>query len=264
MGLLVRQPARPALDAACAAWLAQRLGPRPGGRPRVFAVCGGRSVEGIFAALAARTDLHWPSIHLFLVDERVVAADHPDSNQRQVQAALVEPLFQRAGLPAASLHGFDLPQRPAMADAAAAAEACNGALLALGGRFDAVLLSAGEDGHVASLFPGHRSIDDPSAGYIAFDDSPKPPPGRISASRRLLMGARSAALVFAGEAKRAALSAFIACSEGESGGPAGRDRPAEDGRPAPARAALDIRCHPACLVRSLPEWAAFTDLDPDR
>lgn len=247
MGLLVRQPDRAVLDAACAAWLARRLGPRHGDRPRVLAVCGGRSVEGIFAALAARTDLHWRSIHLFLVDERVVAADHPDSNQRQVQAALVEPVVRRAGLPAASLHGFDLPQRPTMADAAAAAGGCNGALLALGGRFDAVLLSAGEDGHVASLFPGHSSIDDPSAGYIAFDDSPKPPPGRISASRRLLMGAGCAALVFAGEAKRAALSSFMACSED----------PADGG-------ALDIRCHPACLVRSLPEWAAFTDLEDDR
>jgi hypothetical protein len=62
----------------------------------------------------------------------------------------------------------------------------------------------------------------------------------VSASRALLLRSRSAALLFTGEAKRAALAAFI---RGDGG------------------AGLDMRRTPAVLVQSLPEWAAFTDLD---
>lgn len=240
MGLLVRQPDRAALDHACAAWLARRLDVHPGSA-RVFGVCGGRSVEGIFTALARRTDVHWPGVHLFLVDERVVPPADADSNLRQLRAALVDALAAQGLLPEENVHGFRFPERSSAADGAAVVDACNAELQALGGRFDALLLSAGEDGHVASLFPDHASIDDPSVGFFLFDDAPKAPPRRVSASRSLLLRSHCAALVFAGESKRAALSSFIACSDDPG--------------------ALDIRRHPACLVRSLPEWAAFTDLD---
>ncbi|MCX7198072.1 MAG: 6-phosphogluconolactonase, partial [Proteobacteria bacterium] len=79
--------------------------------------------------------------------------------------------------------------------------------------------------------------------------SPKPPASRVSASRTLLLRSRSAALVFAGESKRAALAGFIACGMPDPGAGTGQ------------QPALDRQLVPACLVRALPEWAAFTDLD---
>ena len=238
MGLLVRLPGRAALDRACAAWLARRLQSDAG--PVVFAACGGRSVDGILAALAAHGDMPWARVHLFLVDERVVPAQDACSNLRQLREALVAPLLAAGLLPEANVHPFRFEAVRSIESDAAAVDACNRELEALGGRFDAVLLSAGEDGHVAALFPGHRSIDDPADGYIRFDDAPKPPASRVTASRALLLRSRAAALVFAGESKRDALAGFIAC-----------------GRPA----GLDRHPVPACLVRALPEWAAFTDLD---
>ena len=251
MGLLVRLPERAALDRACAAWLARRL--QSGSGPVVFAACGGRSVDGILAALAARGDVPWREVHLFLVDERVVPAGDAQSNLRQLREVLVAPLVAEGRLRASNVHPFHFPDSPGREAEAAAVEACNRELHALGGRFDAVLLSAGEDGHVAALFPGHRSIADPADSYIRFDDSPKPPAARVTASRTLLLRSRAAALVFAGESKRDALAAFIAC------GTPGRG---EDPAAAPAASpGLDTGHIPACLVRALPEWAAFTDLD---
>ena len=247
MGLLVRLPERAALDRACAAWLARRL--QSGSGPVVFAACGGRSVDGILAALPGQAGVPWERVHIFLVDERVVPAGDAASNLRQLHAALVAPLASAGRLPATNVHAFAFPERPSIAAEAAAVACCNRALQALGGRFDAVLLSAGEDGHVAALFPGHRSIDDPSDGYIRFDDSPKPPASRVSASRALLLRSRSAALVFAGESKRAALAGFIACGMPDPDAGTGQ-QPETDRQPVPA-----------CLVRALPEWAAFTDLD---
>jgi 6-phosphogluconolactonase len=260
MSLLVRLPDRAAMDRACAGWLAHRL--QRDAQAIVFAVCGGRSVDGILAALALRADVPWPAVHLFLVDERVVPADHADSNQRQLQQSFVAPLVEAGRLREENFHAFRFPDRPSTAAQAAAIEACNRELQALGGRFDAVLLSAGEDGHVAALFPGHRSYSDAADGYVRFDDSPKAPAARVTASRALLLRSRAAALVFAGEAKREALAAFLDCDRQDPGsGGAGDPAVAAGAAAGVASAGLDTGRAPSCLVRSLPEWAAFTDLD---
>ncbi|MCA3072571.1 MAG: 6-phosphogluconolactonase [Rhodocyclaceae bacterium] len=246
MGLLVRLPERAALDRACATWLAYRL--RSDAGPVLFAACGGRSVDGILAALSTRADVPWERVHLFLVDERVVPAGDAQSNLRQLRQVFVAPLVSDGRMRASNVHAFHFPDCPSIEAQAAAVDACNSELQALGGRFDAVLLSAGEDGHVAALFPGHRSIEDRSDGYFRFDDSPKPPASRVTASRSLLLRSRAAALVFTGESKRDALAGFVACGTALAGTPA-------------AACGLDMRCIPACLVRALPEWVAFTDLD---
>ena len=46
--------------------------------------------------------------------------------------------------------------------------------------FDVSLLGMGEDGHVASLFPGLPGIHETAATVVAVHGSPKPPPIRIS------------------------------------------------------------------------------------
>ena len=66
---------------------------------------------------------------------------------------------------------------------------------------DVVLLGMGPDGHVASLFPG--GVHD-GARILAVDDSPKPPPLRLTMSLSLLQRARHVLVVVRGEAKAAA------------------------------------------------------------
>ncbi len=78
-------------------------------------------------------------------------------------------------------------------------------VLELGKRpFDAVVLSMGEDGHIASLFPG---LFDPevATAAIAVHNSPKLPPLRVSISLARLANARAIFVFALGEGKSAAL-----------------------------------------------------------
>ncbi len=77
-----------------------------------------------------------------------------------------------------------------------------------GFRYDIILLSSGEDGHVGALYPHHHSIMDKHHGFIVMDDSPKPPPERMTSSLSLMQTADTALILFVGEAKREAYIKF--------------------------------------------------------
>jgi 6-phosphogluconolactonase len=91
------------------------------------------------------------------------------------------------------------------------------------GDFDLVLLGIGEDGHTASLFPGHDWGAAPgSPDTLAVFDAPKPPPQRVSLSAARLSRARQVIFLVSGESKRKAVEAWRA----------GKDIPAQAIRPA--------------------------------
>ena len=196
----------------------------------ILAVPGGRSAATIFQAMR-REELDWRRVHLFVVDERLVPVDHPDSNFKLLQEHLVAPLAQAGRFDPGNAHPFVLD----------AASADRGAgryeriLADFGFRYDVVLLSSGEDGHVGALYPRHHSVADRHHGFIVMDDSPKPPPGRMTSSLSLMQTASAAVLVFAGAAKREAFGKFN-----------------------------DVTCPvadcPAKLVQAIGDAAVFTDL----
>ncbi len=64
---------------------------------------------------------------------------------------------------------------------------------------DLVVLGIGPDGHVASLFPGAWTLDvEDGAVCLGVEDSPKPPPERITLSLAVLRAARSCLLLATG------------------------------------------------------------------
>ena len=75
-------------------------------------------------------------------------------------------------------------------------------------RFDIIITSSGEDGHVASLFPHSIALQEKEPKYLFVENVPKPPPLRISASPGLLLTADDAFLFIVGD-KKPAYNAFV-------------------------------------------------------
>ena len=164
----------------------------------VIAVPGGSSVADIYKSLQQYT-IPWHRIHVFLLDERLVPADHPESNYKLVKEHMGDKV------PPDMIHQFKYTANnstQAVFDYEKELERC-------GGRFDIVLASSGEDGHIASLFPNHHSVEHEKTGFFLFYDSPKPPPGRMSASPGLIRQADTGVILFLGSGKQDALHNFF-------------------------------------------------------
>jgi len=171
----------------------------------ILALAGGRSLAGIFVGLAKDKIIDWSRVHIFMVDERLVPLNDLASNFSQANQALIEPLIKSSRLAEANVHPFIfMPNQPDFGLEQYTAE-----LKRHGGKYDIILLGAGEDGHIAALFPQHHSIFNEAEFYLTFSDSPKSPPGRLTASKTLLAQAQAALIVFLGEAKLQAYHKFL-------------------------------------------------------
>ena len=197
-----------------AAWVAASLRDVLARRERaVLALVGGSEVARVHAALVDQ-DVDWRRVVVTQADERAVPADSPERNWRVVEP-LVEPLLADGRLPEDNV--VALPDLPADATAADVDEALE-QLRRRVDHVDVALLAAGPDGHCASLFPGHAGLE--AAGtFTVVDDSPKPPPLRMSMTVGILAGADAALLLVSGDHKATAAAA-IAAGGSLSGAPA--------------------------------------------
>lgn len=145
-----------------------------------ISLTGGRAGSAITEALF--TDVNLSKInprllHVWWSDERYVPVGDADRNDSVVPALAVE-----SGVHCHSVQGPD--SSTSVHDSAVSYG--QQLHLALTTRFcasntlmDVCLLSIGPDGHIASLFPEHPALDSVS-GTIAIEDSPKPPPVRVT------------------------------------------------------------------------------------
>lgn len=159
---------------------------------------GGRTPLPLLRALRAsgQSLAGW---ELYLSDERCLPAEHEERNSRLVERQLMAGL----GGAAPRLHAIPAEQGPE-----AGARACCATLAAVD-RFDVVLLGLGEDGHTASLFPGHdwgEGAD--AAAALAVRDAPKWPPERVSLGARRLAAARRVVFIACGAEKAPAIAAW--------------------------------------------------------
>lgn len=190
-----------------------------GQRNRRFSLglSGGRVAGSLYqelVRLSAGSAVPWHVVDFFWADERCVSPDHADSNFRQADEALLRPL----NIP--KHHVFRLRGELPPADAAklASSEVRENIVVGQGGlpALDLVLLGMGEDGHVASLFPGATAdVVEATEPFLAILDSPKPPPQRITMSYALLAAAKQVWVVVASGDKAAMLRSSIS-AEGTS------------------------------------------------
>ena len=159
-------------------------------------LAGGGTPRRLYVALAG--EMHdWPRWHIWYGDERCLPPEHPERNSHMAHTAWLD----RVPIPSAQIHTIQ-----AELGANAAAEAYARELAGVGA-FDLVLLGLGEDGHTASLFPGHVLGAGPDAAdALAVYDAPKPPPERISLSARRLSRSHRVLFLVTGAGKRDALA----------------------------------------------------------
>lgn len=182
-------------------------------------VAGGSIATKLFPMVAQLLEAHpelvadWAPVHIWLVDERHVPLDSPERTSSLVRTHLTDrfPIF--------ILHDVPTPQQ--FPDPFAAARAYELDLVAtftpsqLGAhpvmakaqaiRLDFALLGMGPDGHFASLFPSHESLQ---AGELvtAELDSPKPPAQRVTLTLDFLRRTQVAWFVVTGADKAPALA----------------------------------------------------------
>ncbi len=163
-----------------------------------MAVPGGRSPGRIFDWLVPRV-LEWERVDVLFADERAVPPDDAESNFRLVHDRIVSPLGGRAPRV--------VRMRADAGDLEAAAREYESEVAT---PLDFVLLGLGEDGHVASLFPGSPLLAERERRVAVVRDSPKPPPTRLTLTPRAIAEARHVAVIATGAAKSAAVARALA------------------------------------------------------
>jgi 6-phosphogluconolactonase len=169
---------------------------------RSCALTGGGSAL-IFLSALRNANVDWRQITLFWGDERAVPPDDPESNYGLAERMLLAPLGAKAPrairMPA---DAANLGQAALWYDDALASELNNGAL-------DLAILGVGEDGHVCSLFPGHRALLVEDLRAVAVEDAPKPPKRRLSLTMRFLLQTKKIWVIAIGPRKLPVLQAAI-------------------------------------------------------
>jgi len=164
----------------------------------MVALTGGSTPERAYTVLA---DAHidWSKTYIFTEDDRDVPIDDPRSNFGLARRTLID----RIDIPAGNV--FPMVTTPG--NPAASAEAYIDILRRLFPgetvpSFDMIHLGMGDDGHTASLFPGHPSVHVVDRWVVSGPPGTLPPPvDRVTFTLPLLNAARQVLFLVSGDKK---------------------------------------------------------------
>ena len=162
---------------------------------------GGRTPVATYRALAAAPEhsgVDWSRVRVYFADERAVPPGDAASNFRLARETLIDPLR----IPPRNVHRM----KGEYPDLAVAAEEYEAHLTE---PIDALVLGVGEDGHVASLFPGSPLVDERARRVAWIADSPKPPARRLTLTARALAEARRVLVLATGTEKAEAVAGAL-------------------------------------------------------
>lgn len=159
-------------------------------RPRSVALSGGRTPGAVYARLAA-LEYDWASVEIFFGDERCVPPDHPDSNFRMANEALLSRVparVHRMRGETCDAAGYEDELRAVFGEGLPA--------------FDLVFLGMGADGHTASLFPGDPALEETRRLVVKVE---RPDHPRLTLTLPVLSSSSLAVFLVSGGDKRGAL-----------------------------------------------------------
>jgi 6-phosphogluconolactonase len=158
-----------------------------------------------------RSVVDWSKVDFWWGDERFLPAGDPERNETQAREAFLDRLLIDPARvhPMAASDAVDTPEEAAARYAAELATAAGGEGVPA---FDLLLLGIGEDGHVASLFPGNPALE-AEGSVVGVHDSPKPPPERVSLTMPAINAAAAVWIIASGEGKAAAVDEALSRRE---------------------------------------------------
>lgn len=170
-------------------------------RPFTVAISGGSTPRRMYKMLASEPyirNIPWQKIHIFWVDERCVPLDSPESNYGEAKMDFID----EVPIPQSHVHWITCGPSPR-----ASAKEYQKTLKdffsfenARIPRFDLIYLGMGADGHIASLFPGQKSLYEKERLVVAVKGG-NPNTNRITMTLLLLNQARHIVFIITGEEK---------------------------------------------------------------
>jgi 6-phosphogluconolactonase len=179
------------------------------------AISGGSTPKDMHRMLAEdpfRSDIPWDRTYIFWVDERCV----PENNSASNYGAAKREFLDKVPVPEANI--YPMPGKASPEDGAVKYQ---GELIdffqlaaATFPVFDLIFLGIGTDGHTASLFPGHRTLEEKTKLVVAVKGG-NPDVNRLTMTYPILNRARHIVLLVSGEEKAAVLGIIFENSKAQ-------------------------------------------------
>ncbi|MHB8586416.1 MAG: 6-phosphogluconolactonase [Thermoplasmatota archaeon] len=216
------------------------------------ALSGGKTPVGTYRDLGSVFVSHipWRQTEIFFTDERLVPKDHPDSNFRMIQEALLDhvphspenvhpmPTTELPSPECANAYEQDLRTSFGTGTATTAAASIAPP------RFDLILLGVGPDGHTASIFPHTSAAAERERWVVATGPAPVAPAvRRVTLTLPVLNAAANVLFLASGKEKRGIVAQIFT-------------KPSRDGPIEPVPAAA-VRPRSGMLSWFIDEDAAF-------
>ncbi|KAI0493278.1 hypothetical protein KFK09_027554 [Dendrobium nobile] len=151
----------------------------------------------------------WAKWYVFWADERAVAKNHVASNYKLTKDGFLSKVS------ILNSHIYSINDNLTVEEAAREYEFAIRQLVRMRTidvsehndcpKFDLILLELGSDGHIASLFPHHKTLEHKEDWVTYITDSPESPPERITFSIPVINSASNVAIVAIGTEKAMAV-----------------------------------------------------------
>lgn len=172
------------------------------------AISGGRTPIDFYKKLSlCKGPLPWEKTHIFLADERFVPLSHKESNYHLIQ----EYLLNSINIPKENAHTIQTEENTVEQSAKRYEEHIRSFFHIWNDRipeFDLIMLCIGEDGHIASLFPGASSLREKTRLVIPVV-ADKLPNERITLTLPLINNAKHIIFLVSGKNKARAVQEML-------------------------------------------------------